>query len=334
MEFLVDLNQQLSKDIRYVIRLEPGVQTPEETLSLKSGSCRDTGWLLVQVLRHLGLAARFVSGYLIQLVPDVKSLDGPSGAAADFTDLHAWVEVYLPGAGWIGLDPTSGLLAGEGHLPLAATPDPFSAAPISGSVDECESMLEHEMHVRRIHESPRVTKPYTDAQWQEINALGRRVDEALSTRDVRLTMGGEPTFVSIDDMEGEEWNTAALGATKRERAGVLLRRLKQRFAPGGLLHYGQGKWYPGESLPRWALGCWWRRDGEAIWHDDRLIADETIDHGHGAEDARRFIDTLAGVLGVDGAMCAAGLRGRVVLPVERTAPSHECRSVEVGAGER
>jgi uncharacterized protein (DUF2126 family)/transglutaminase-like putative cysteine protease len=299
VDFLVDLNQQLADEIRYLIRLEPGVQTPEETLSLASGSCRDTGWLLVQVLRHLGLAARFVSGYLIQLVPDVKSLDGPSGAAADFTDLHAWAEVYLPGAGWVGLDPTSGLLAGEGHLPLAATPDPFTAAAISGSVDDCESTLEHEMHVRRIYESPRVTKPYTEEQWREIDALGRRVDDALNARDVRLTMGGEPTFVSIDDMESEEWNTAALGATKRQRAGVLLRRLKRRFAPGGLLHYGQGKWYPGESLPRWALGCWWRRDGEAIWNDDRLIADERIDHGHGDQDARQFIDALAGTLGVD-----------------------------------
>jgi uncharacterized protein (DUF2126 family)/transglutaminase-like putative cysteine protease len=301
VEFLVDLNRQISDDIRYVIRLEPGVQTPEETLSLGSGSCRDSGWLLVQALRHLGLAARFVSGYLIQLVPDVKSLDGPSGAAADFTDLHAWAEVYLPGAGWVGFDPTSGLLAGEGHLPLAATPEPFSAAPITGGVDECESTLEHEMHLRRIYESPRVTKPYTDAQWREIDAIGRRVDEALRALDVRLTMGGEPTFVSIDDMQGDEWNTTALGATKRERAGVLLRRLKQRFAPGGLLHYGFGKWYPGESLPRWALGCWWRRDGEAIWHDDRLIADETLDHGHSDSDARRYIDALARMLDVDGA---------------------------------
>jgi uncharacterized protein (DUF2126 family)/transglutaminase-like putative cysteine protease len=299
VEFLVDLNRQLSHEIRYVIRLEAGVQTPEETLTLASGSCRDSGWLLVQALRHLGLAARFVSGYLIQLVPDVKPLDGPSGAPADFTDLHAWAEVYLPGAGWVGLDPTSGLLAGEGHLPLAATPDPFSAAAITGSVDECQSTLEHEMHVRRIYESPRVTRPYTEAQWREIDALGRRVDDALRADDVRLTMGGEPTFVSIDDMDGEEWNTAALGTAKRARAGELLRRLKQRFAPGGLLHYGQGKWYPGESLPRWALSCWWRRDGEPIWQDDRLIADETIDLGHGDPDAHRFIDALADLLEVD-----------------------------------
>jgi uncharacterized protein (DUF2126 family)/transglutaminase-like putative cysteine protease len=301
VDFLVELNRQLSHDIRYVIRLEPGVQTPEETLSTRSGSCRDSGWLLVQILRHLGLAARFVSGYLIQLVPDVKSLDGPSGAAADFTDLHAWAEVYLPGAGWIGLDPTSGLLAGEGHLPLAATPDPFGAAPISGAVDECESTLDHEMHVRRIYESPRVTKPYTEEQWRAIDALGHRIDSVLVHHDVRLTMGGEPTFVSIDDMEGDEWNTTALGTNKRERAGALLRRLKERCAPGALLHYGQGKWYPGESLPRWALGCWWRRDGDPIWRDDRLIADETIDHGHGEPDARRFIAALAERLRVDAA---------------------------------
>ena len=299
IDFLVDLNSQLSKQIAYVIRLEPGVQTPDETLRLARGSCRDTGWLLVQTLRHLGLAARFVSGYLIQLTPDVKSLDGPSGAAADFTDLHAWAEVYLPGAGWIGLDPTSGLLAGEGHIPLAATPDPFSAAPITGELDECEAVLTHEMHVRRIHESPRVTRPYTEEEWTEIAALGEQVDRDLSRADVRLTMGGEPTFVSIDDMDGAEWSTAALGPQKRERAGVLVRRLKKQFAPGAVLLCGQGKWYPGESLPRWALGCWWRRDGVPVWNDDCLLADDAVDYGHGEEHAKRFVNELAGRLEVD-----------------------------------
>ena len=298
IDFLVELNQALARKIRYIIRLEPGVQTPEQTLMLGSGSCRDSGWLLVQVLRGLGLAARFASGYLIQLTADEKALDGPSGTTADFTDLHAWAEVYVPGAGWIGLDPTSGLLAGEGHLPLVCTPDPASAAPVSGSTDDCEVEFEHHMSVARVLESPRVTKPYTEEQWQQIDALGRRIDVDLFQRDVRLTMGGEPTFVSIDDRDGAEWNTAAIGPNKRKLAGTLIKRLARSFAPGALLHYGQSKWYPGESLPRWALGCYWRRDGVPIWNDAAWLADDRMDYHHGAPEAERFVTTLATALGV------------------------------------
>lgn len=299
IDFLVDLIQRLNGDIKYLVRMEPGVQTPNETLIKKSGSCRDSAWVLVNLLRHMGLAARFVSGYLIQLKADVKSLDGPSGTDVDFTDLHAWAEVYLPGAGWIGLDPTSGLLTGEGHIPLVATPEPSSAAPISGSLEACETKFVHQMKVTRFHEDPRVTKPYTDEQWKQIKLIGQAVDKDLVTNDVKLTMGGEPTFVSIDDMEGKEWNTEALGTKKRELSEKLFQRLKAKWTKGALIYSGQGKWYPGEQIPRWVLGCFWRKDGKPIWNDESLFADETKKGSFSNKDANQFIKELSAGLGVD-----------------------------------
>src|SRR5262245_32167172 len=298
-DFLVELNRLAQQEIRYLVRMEPGVQTPEDTLEKSSGSCRDSGWLLVQALRHLGLAARFVSGYLIQLTADVKALDGPPGPERDFTDLHAWAEVYVPGAGWIGLDPTSGLLAGEGHIPLACTAVPASAAPVTGWVmSDAPGRLHFEMAVTRIHEDPRVTKPYGETDWRAIDALGEQVDADLRAQDVRLTQGGEPTFVSIDDMQGDEWNFTALSPKKRELAGVLIRRLMARFAPGALLHVGQGKWYPGEPLPRWALGVHWRVDGTPVWRDPALLAAEGPGTRYSSTDGRAFVLALARRLGL------------------------------------
>ena len=293
---LVRLNQLLQSQIGYLVRMEPGVQPTELTLERASGSCRDSGWLLVQILRHLGIAARFASGYLVQLVADVKALDGPSGTDHDFTDLHAWAEAYIPGAGWVGLDPTSGLLAGEGHLPLACTADPGNAAPVIGYTDVCTVDFDFAMSVTRVHEDPRVTKPYTDAQWQAIDALGEAVDRELAARDVRLTQGGEPTFVSVDDMDGAEWNYTALSPAKLALARTLLGRLRGRFAPGGLVHHGQGKWYPGEPLPRWALSVFWRTDGEPLWRDEAVLADTGEPGSVTLADARAFAVHLAAAL--------------------------------------
>jgi uncharacterized protein (DUF2126 family)/transglutaminase-like putative cysteine protease len=298
VDFLVQANQLAHERVNYLVRLEPGVQSPEETLSLGSGSCRDSAWLMVETFRQIGLASRFVSGYLIQLAADQKSLDGPSGPEVDFCDLHAWVEVYVPGAGWIGLDPTSGLLAGEGHIPLACSPSFEDAAPIAGGHEACEVDFDYRMSVERFDATPSISKPYSKSQWKEILRLGNKIDSRLNDQDVRLTMGGEPTFVSVDNMDDPQWNTEAVGVEKRVLSNLLLLRLRDQFAPGSLLHYGQGKWYPGESLPRWALSCIWRRDGEPIWDDPKWLADEGTDYGYTSKDADRFVRHLASELGI------------------------------------
>ncbi|BBX95891.1 transglutaminase family protein [Mycobacterium lacus] len=323
IDFLVALNRAINADVGYSVRMEPGVQTPDFTLRTGVGSCRDSAWLLVSILRQLGLAARFVSGYLVQLASDVEALDGPSGPAADFTDLHAWAEAYIPGAGWIGLDPTSGLLAGEGHIPLAATPHPGTAAPISGGTDICNTVLEFSNTVTRVHEDPRVTLPYTDAAWATICEVGRRVDERLAAGDVRLTVGGEPTFVSVDNQVAEEWRTAADGPHKRQRASDLAARLKAKWAPHGLIQRGQGRWYPGEPLPRWQIALYWRTDGRPLWNDDTLLADPWRTGPAGAP-----VDNTAAH------RVLAGIADGLGLPRSQVRPAYEDPLARLAAGVR
>src|SRR6187431_171348 len=318
VSFLAELNTAVYRDIAYDVRMEHRVQTPDETLRRRIGSCRDSAWLLVSLLRQHGLAARFVSGYLVQLAPDRPSLDGPSGTAVDFTDLHAWTEVFIPGAGWIGLDPTSALFAGEGHIPLSATPHPSSAAPITGTTEPTQVTFGFRNEVRRIHEDPRTTKPYTAQQWSRIDALGGVIDERLNTLEVPLTFGGEPTFVALDDATSRQWNTAADGPEKRELASALSERLRAHYAGGGVVHRGQGKWYPGEQLPRWNISLQWRTDGVPLWRHPELFADPwATDADPGAVDgAEQLARRVTAILG---------------LPVGQLIPAYEDPLAELAA---
>ncbi len=299
VDFLVEVNRKVFEAISYTIRMEAGVLSCEQSLSQKKGSCRDSAWVLVQLFRHFNLAARFVSGYLIQLKPDQPSKKGPTGATEDFTDLHAWAEVFIPGAGWIGLDATSGLLAGEGHIPLACTPHHTSAAPVTGLIEKVESTFHFSNQVERIDEHARPSKPYTIDQWQQIVALGHKVDAGLVHHDVRLTMGGEPTFISETDMESSQWNTKADGKEKRTLALALSHQLKEEFGKLGIIHFGQGKWYPGEPIPRWQYSLYWRKDGQPLWTQQKYLADPTQRGLAKAQDLTRLMTDLAKVLKVD-----------------------------------
>jgi uncharacterized protein (DUF2126 family)/transglutaminase-like putative cysteine protease len=287
--FLVDLNRKVRDHVGYITRLDPGVQTCEQTLEQRMGSCRDSAWLLVQILRHLGIAARFVSGYLIQMAADDRAPDGPQTDSADF---HAWAEAFLPGAGWIGMDPTSGLFAGEGHIPLVCTPNVSKAAPIEGTTEPANVEFDYSMSIRRLNDAPRPSRPFSEEDWAQVENVARRVDADLEAQGVRLTMGGEPTFVGIDEPESPQWNIDALGPMKRTRGLALIQCLREKTAPGAMLHYGQGKWYPGEPLPRWALSCFSRADGMPVWENVDLIACEDQDYGFGAADALEFVEAL------------------------------------------
>jgi uncharacterized protein (DUF2126 family) len=330
ISLLLDLNRKIRDAVGYVTRLEAGIQTSEETLEKRSGSCRDSAWLLVQSLRNLGIAARFVSGYLIQLE---SSDPAPGGAEGDSAALHAWAEAFLPGAGWIGMDPTSGLLAGEGHIPLVCTPTASQAAPIGGTSEPAKVEFSHSMAIRRLNDPRPTSSPFADQDWLRIRKVAHGVDEELKAQDVRLTMGGEPTYVGIDDPESPQWNIDAGGSMKRARGLALIQALREGIASGGLLHYGQGKWYPGEAVPRWALSCYWRVDGVPIWEDIGLIAQEDREYSFQTADALGFIQALTRRLEVSSENLLAAYNpdseaaepAGYVLPLRRRQPEGQLR---------
>jgi uncharacterized protein (DUF2126 family)/transglutaminase-like putative cysteine protease len=310
VDYLVDLNRSVARTVRYIIRDEPGIWSSEETLTMGSGSCRDSAVLLVDVLRHHGLAARFVSGYLIQLTDEGNIPDEAKGVDRDVVDLHAWAEVYVPGAGWVGLDGTSGLLVGEGHVPLAGAADPMLAGPVDGTASHAADELDVDMQVVRLGHEPRPRVPYTDQTWSDMLEVGRRADRMLDEAGLQVTMGGEPTWTSRLHPTEEEWNGDALGPTKWAQGIRLTRELMHRLAPGGLLMHRFGKHYPGESLPRWVMHLLWRPDGEPIWRDlmhldfgsgGHAAVDDgrPVPGGRGLDESARFQSAFAHRLGVD-----------------------------------
>lgn len=282
---LVDLTRRIHGEFGYLRREEAHTQDPEETLRAGIGACRDLAWLMTETLRAKGLAARYVSGYSI----------APDEARHDEAELHAWCEVYLPGAGWIGLDPTAGVLASGGHVPLAATAHYAEAAPIEGTAEQQARAASFSVLVSGLRDESALEM--APEAWASLNALGERIDADLAAQQVRLTMGGEPTFVAMDDPDTAEWRLAALGPTKEAYADALLRKLRARFAPHGLMLHGRGKHYPGEAAPRWAYSLFWRADGLPIWRDAARIAEPDAEDAR-AEDAERLAKAIARALGV------------------------------------
>lgn len=290
---LVEVNRLVKEKVAYVIRDEAGVWTPEETLANGRGSCRDSAVLIVALLRARGIAARFVSGYLIQLTDEGMIPNEPRGVSRDVVDLHAWAEAYVPGAGWIGLDGTSGLLTGEGHIPLACTATPLHAAPLDGTSDVAADRVEFGTTIARLGHEARPTAPFTDEIWGELLAAGDRADASLTAAGLAVTVGGEPTFTARENVAAAEWQGGALGPDKWQRGRALADELRDRLAPGGVVLHRTGKHYPGESLPRWALDVIARRDGEPLW-PDRAADTRTI----GIADAQRFGEALAAALDI------------------------------------
>lgn len=237
------INEYVSNALAVTGPGNPGAIDLETVLHQGHGSAWELAWLLTLTLRNVGLAARVTQGYRIFL--DAK-------AKTDTVSNHAWSEVFLPGAGWVGLDPCGGLFINEGYIPLASAPEPLRVLPIAGYRECCEETFNETISIRRL--SPKISSwPLNESQWADLKNLGHYIDSDLNAQNIKLAMAGGLSFVSAIDTQSPEWTVAALGDGKRFAAEQLLQRLWQRLAPGGVIHLGQGEQFGGESLPRWSL---------------------------------------------------------------------------------
>jgi uncharacterized protein (DUF2126 family)/transglutaminase-like putative cysteine protease len=237
VEALVDLVSTLHHEIAYETRVEGEARLPARVLELRSGACRDTTLLCATILRKNGLAARVVSGFLCEFHVDVKDRRAESG-------LHAWVEAYLPGGGWVGLDPTNGTFCDHRFIPAAVGAKMLDIAPVSGSYfgeERVPGRFDSHLDLSLMTE-------------KDLSKIAAHVEQTLAAEKISLTMGGEPTYIPTNP-EGAEWNFAATGPTKLHYAYGFADQVAKEVWPGAIVLYTPGKLYPGEVNPRWALNA-------------------------------------------------------------------------------
>src|SRR5215469_5661941 len=230
---LVELAKTIRAEIAYEVRLEGDARLPSETIELRSGACRDTSLLCATILRKIGLAVRVVSGFLCEFHVDVEDRRSESG-------LHAWIEAYLPGAGWIGIDPTNGTFCDHRFIPTAVGIRMQDVAPVQGSFfGKATGHFDSHLDLNLITE-------------RDMSKIAAQVEKTLASEGVTLTMGGEPTFIPAKP-DAPEWNFAAIGPAKLKYAYAFAEKLVETSCPEAITLYTPGKFYPGEINPRWAL---------------------------------------------------------------------------------
>ncbi len=283
----VERIQQIATRTAEDFRLEDHRRQPDLSRLLRdgSGSHRELAWLLTLSLRALGIATRLVSGYRLMITADAHA------------HLHSWCDAYLPGAGWIGLDPASGLLTAEHHIPLCTASDPTRVLPVLGYRESCEEELQERISLRLL-ESHAADWPYSAAQWTRLESAAASVDAALRGTGIRLGQSTSLEFGKPDQPDAPEWRTTGQGPDKWRTATRLMERLREKRMPGSIILLGQGEWYAGEPAPRWALHCIGRRDGQPLWSAASFSADRAGDEKTEAADAARFAKALAGALGL------------------------------------